>query len=142
MNLYNGVYAPLYSELSTIALTISGGAAASKLRDRVADAWADFRIIKRRRGAWKAAWKTLFDKKTFEETSDIEWGGKFPIIEIDRHLHIIDHAAPYKGDHALVTTSSINNLLNTRKQRRKGRYDDTPWRISENFVERIVNDTL
>src|SRR6266702_1289531 len=64
------------------------------------------------------------------------------VSKVDRHLHIVDHTAPYKGDHALVATSSINDLLHTRKQVRKGSYDNTPRRISENFVERIVNDTL
>ena len=64
------------------------------------------------------------------------------VSKVNRHLHIVDHTASYKGDHALIATSSINNLLHTREQRRKGSYDDAPWRISENFVERIVNDTL
>src|SRR6266550_4822883 len=51
------------------------------------------------------------------------------VSKINRHLHIVDHTAPYKGDHALVATSSINDLLHARKQRRKGSYDDTPRRI-------------
>src|SRR6266480_3275408 len=38
-------------------------------------------------------------------------------------------------DHTLGATGGINNLLHAREQRRKGSYNDAPWRIRKNFIE-------
>src|SRR5205809_6276596 len=57
------------------------------------------------------------------------------VPKIDRHLHIIDRTAPYQCNHTLIATGGINNLLHAREQRRKGSYNDAPWRIRKNFIE-------
>src|SRR5437870_5090706 len=58
---------------------------------------------------WKFVNVFRTDKHSFRDVQ---------VTKVNRHLHIVDHTASYKGDRALIATSSINNLLHTREQRR------------------------
>jgi hypothetical protein len=86
-NRYFKIYAPLFSELMKIQITTSSATLRPYFSQRAERAWRKLRTTKRTRVGMKVAWQALFDKQITKETGEVEYGGDFPIEEIDRMVH-------------------------------------------------------
>ena len=64
---------------------------APRISQRVAYAWLKLKSIKKRKAAIKTAWKALFDKRETRPTGEVDYGGDFPLDEINRvvRLHLV-----------------------------------------------------
>jgi hypothetical protein len=126
-NIYINLYAPLYAELMNIHVVTATSVLAPKFRDRWENAVDKLRTIKsrslsirRRRAVLKAAWTALFDRQETEERGEVEYGGAFPIDEIDRLVR--DN--PLNCDDTLLTL--VRRAISTRIENGVSPHDVTP----------------
>ncbi len=119
---YFKIYAPLFAELMKIHITMSSAMGAPRISQRAAYAWLKLRSIKKRRAAIKAAWRALFDRKEIGPTGEVDYGGEFPIDEINRvvHLYLV-----YCDDELLgLVGRAVDTRMNDRSQSEELTADD------------------
>lgn len=83
------VYAPLFGLFTTRHITTFTGRGAPYLRQRLRNAWRE--LIRERSPT--SAIRAVFDKQDLGTSSEVEYGGSFPLGEITNHLKGKEHLA-------------------------------------------------
>lgn len=83
------VYAPLFGLFTTCHITISTGRAAPYLRHRLRNARE---VLFEERKPLKA-FAALFDKQDLGKDAEVEYGDRFPLVAITKHLRGLEGAA-------------------------------------------------
>jgi hypothetical protein len=80
---YTKIYEPLFANLMSIYISTYGGSART-FRERLVFARLKLTSGKSKRSAITAAYKALFDRKARPPVGEVEYGGDFPLSQIDR----------------------------------------------------------
>lgn len=79
---FSEIYAPIYGLFTTCHITIVSGRGAPYIMQRLSNALAS--LVDERRPL--AAMKALFDKQDLGTSGEVEYGSRFPLAEITKHL--------------------------------------------------------